>query len=128
MKASKRTMTTNNFDPLFESNLSSSIKSTKSQGDKHRSKHKDYFDCLNENILSMNSNNNNSVVQQDIGDYSRDKNLHQDNLEQWRFLIYLFLIIVISFVLYRCSNFLWMKPRKTFLEQCLENFSRLFTL
>lgn len=131
-------MTTNHFDSIFESNSSSikPVKSTKSKGDnndsiKHRTKHRDYFDCLNDDILSINNNNNNnSVLQQDIGDHSHGKHRqdnNNNNIEQWRLIIYILFIVLISFVLYRCSIVVWTKPKKTFLEQFIENFSRFFT-
>jgi hypothetical protein len=62
------------------------------------------------------------IEQQDL-----DMTLDERNAYRWRLTMYIIIILVLSFVIYRFILTVWPKPKKTFIEQLIDNLSTFFT-
>jgi hypothetical protein len=62
------------------------------------------------------------IEQQDLESAYDDKTAYR-----WRLMIYILIIFILAFVIYRFLLAVWPKPRKTFMEQLIDDFSNFFT-
>lgn len=99
----------------------------------------------------LSTNSNNSAVrlqQQGMGDHyqhrNRSKTVHrkshrlieQQNHEltfdekneyRWRLIMYIIIVLILAFVIYRFLIAIWPKQKKTFMEQLIDDLSNFFT-
>lgn len=122
---------------------------------KHRTKHHEIIEDIDEESAGIHAvkspserySSNNSAVrlqQQAMGDHyhlhskqHRIRNkisskspieFNENDLSHWRFFLYLLTIVLLAFVIYRSLIAIWPKPKKTMIEQIIDDLSKFFTL
>ena len=99
----------------------------------------------------LSTNSNNSAIrlqQQGMGDHYQHRNrsktahrkshrlIEQQNHEltfdekneyRWRLIMYIIIVLILAFVIYRFLIAIWPKQKKTFMEQLIEDLSNFFT-
>lgn len=64
------------------------------------------------------------------GKYHRlieQQDLDEANTYRWHLIMYILIILILAFVIYRFLIAIWPKPKKTLIEQLIDNLSNFFT-